>query len=229
MFDLIAGTSTGGILALGLVCPGEDGQPKFAASDLVEFYRTRGRDIFPRPVLGKAKQLAGPKYPGSRIEAVLREKFGDVPLSAALTDVFIPAYEIEVRRPFFFRSTRATDRAFDYPMWQVARGTSAAPTYFPPCEATSAAGESWAVVDGGLFANNPSMWAVVDLLEQGCQPSELLVVSLGTAGSSVKRKIARHAAARWGLVRWARPIIDIALTAVRGHRRLPIHGHEIPH
>lgn len=214
LFDLVAGTSTGGIIALGLACPGSDGAPRYTANDVADLYRKHGRDIFPHEFLGRLRQLFAPKYAARGIERILRDHFEPARLSDALVEVFVPAYEIETRDPFFFRSARArSDPGHDYPMWQVARATSAAPTYFPPFRATSLAGSSWALVDGGLFANNPGIWAAIDLLARGRDLDDLFVVSLGTAGDSSKRTIPLDEARGWGLINWVRPIIDIALSA----------------
>jgi patatin-like phospholipase/acyl hydrolase len=213
LFDLIAGTSTGGILALGLTCPGNDGNRKYAAADLVELYKNKGHEIFPSQFLGGVKQLFGPKYSAHGIETILRSYFGETRLKDVITNVFVPAYEIQRRDPFFFRSSRAReDPAFDFPLWAVARATSAAPTYFAPAEVTSQGGESWVNVDGGLYANNPSIWAMADVLAEGVPLDNILVASLATASKKSKHPFLLKDARGWGLLGWARPVIDIALT-----------------
>jgi patatin-like phospholipase/acyl hydrolase len=213
LFDLIAGTSTGGILALGLTCPGNDGNRKYAAADLVELYKTKGHEIFPSQFLGGVKQLFGPKYSAQGIETILRSYFGEARLQDVITNVFVPAYEIQKRDPFFFRSSRAReDPAFDFPLWAVARATSAAPTYFAPAEVTAQGGETWVNVDGGLYANNPSIWAMADVLAEGVPLDNILVASLATASKQSKHPFLLKDARGWGLLGWARPVIDIALT-----------------
>jgi patatin-like phospholipase/acyl hydrolase len=214
LFDLIAGTSTGGIIALGLTCPGDAGKPRYRARDLVDLYLKEGRRIFPHEFLGTLRQLVRPKYAARGIEDTLHSYFGEARLNQALVDVFVPAYEIQARDPFFFRSSRArTDpNTFDYPMWAVARATSAAPTYFPPFEATALGGQRWALVDGGVFANNPAIWATVDVLTAGGSLDTLLVVSLATVSDTAKKPFALQQARGWGMFGWVRPVIDIALT-----------------
>jgi uncharacterized protein len=159
-FDLIAGTSTGGILALGLTLPGEGGNPKYAAKELIGLYEREGLRIFSRPVghrMASVEGISEEKYPSEGIETVLEEYFADARLKEALTQVLVPSYEIQLRAPFFFRSERAkSDADYDFPMRQVARATSAAPTYFEPAKVeVPGPVDYYALVDGGVFANNP--------------------------------------------------------------------------
>ena len=140
MFDLIAGTSTGGVLALGLTIPqnAEVERPKYKASQLVSFYEEDGKEVFHSfwQNVTSLHGLIDEKYPSERLEKVLRKYMGeDTRLSQALTEVLITSYEIESCRPFFFtrRKARAKKTSrFNPRMWEVARCTSAAPTYFSP-------------------------------------------------------------------------------------------------
>jgi patatin-like phospholipase/acyl hydrolase len=136
LFDLIAGTSTGGIIACFLALPGEDGGPGRPASDVVRFYTEECPKIFHAERRRKLRTIGGvldEKYDADQLERSLRLALGDASLSDAVTDVVITAYDIEGRRPFFFKSARAKLQGHrDYPMWVVARSTSAAPTFFEP-------------------------------------------------------------------------------------------------
>lgn len=128
MFDLIVGTSTGGILALGLTKPNSRGGPAFAAADLVKLYADKGPQIFSRSLWHTAISAGGfteQKYSRKPLEAVLDEYFGTALLSEARTEVLITAYEIEQRAPWFFRRgrARATPVEYDFPMTAVARAT----------------------------------------------------------------------------------------------------------
>ncbi len=194
LFDLIAGTSTGGILALGLTAPNPAGEARYSAHDLVELYFSEGRTIFPQPLwrrvpgFGLAADVMDEKYPAAGIEDVLERYFGDTMLSEALTDVLVTSYAIERRTPFFFKSRHASteDRraTHDFAMRDVARSTSAAPTYFEPAVVNAARAERqdyYALVDGGVFANNPSLCALAEAKTMlGADLSEILLVSLGT-------------------------------------------------
>jgi uncharacterized protein len=168
LFDLIAGTSTGGILALGLAKPTVgSNKPQYKAEELAELYEKEGGRIFSRSVWHRTRALGSTleeKYPSEGIEGVLDEYFGETRLQDALTNVLVAAYEIERRIPWFFRSERAKERIdYDFPMKQVARATSAAPTYFEPVKiGAEGSSDYYALIDGGVFANNPALCAYVE-------------------------------------------------------------------
>ena len=220
LFDLIAGTSTGGILALGLTKRSPGGEPEYRAADLRNLYVTQGPSIFHqslgRRILSLGKLLEA-KYPASNIDDVLLRYFGDQRLADALTPVVIPAFEIQGRRAWFFRSARAaTDEGYNFLMREVARATSAAPTYFPPVRLLRRAPDpdsdrpDYALVDGGVFANNPAMCAYVEA--QAARPQQLLLVSIGTGGRVTP--IEYDQARGWGVVGWAQPILDVVFDGI---------------
>jgi patatin-like phospholipase/acyl hydrolase len=107
LFDVIAGTSTGGILACGLCVPDSAGEPIFSASALVDLYLHEGPRIFPYHVFERLTEHFEAKYPASGIEQVLHEYFGELRPSEALTELFVTAYDIERRKPKFFRTKDA--------------------------------------------------------------------------------------------------------------------------
>lgn len=214
MFDLIAGTSTGGILALGLARPGEDGRPMYSAADLVDLYEVEGTRIFDRSLwrrIVSVESLADEKYGHDGLERVLEEYFGEARLSHAVTEVLVTSYELETRRPWFFARHKAVARpGHDFAMRFVARATSAAPTYFEPQE-LAAATPPGGLVDGGVFANNPAMCGYVEA--RSLHPEdEILVVSLGTG--QLTRPIHYRDAKGWGLAMWAKPILNVVFDGV---------------
>jgi uncharacterized protein len=215
LFDVIAGTSTGGIIALGLTCPGEDGRPKFTAEEVVALYEQNGPKIFPHEIFGRVRQLVDEKYSDAGLEAVLNDELGEARLKDAMTSVIVTAYDIGLRQPVFFRSMRAREQPerYDFPMRDVARATAAAPTYFEPAVLELPAPEpALALIDGGVFATNPGMCAFVDAYAGKARVDETLLVSLGTG--ALTRPIPVDDAKGWGLVGWARHILDVVFDGV---------------
>ena len=165
VFDLVAGTSTGGILALGLTKPGQGGKAQYSAETLIELYETEGGKIFDLSVWHQLQSVGGfaeEKYPSKGIEEVAKRYFDDVPLAEALTEVLVTAYEIERRGPWFFKRRHARDqdrKGDNFLMREVARATSAAPTYFEPLQLEWGPYGERAFIDGGVHSNNPAMCA----------------------------------------------------------------------
>jgi patatin-like phospholipase/acyl hydrolase len=219
LFDLIAGTSTGGILACGLTRPAADGArgPAFGAADLIGLYESEGPEIFHRSLVKRITSADGyvdERYDDAGLDAALRRYLGATRLSETLADVFITAYEIERRTSFFFRSSRArTDPAHDFTLVDAARATAAAPTYFEPVRVRDVAGAaSWTLVDGGVFATNPAMAAYAELAAAGRRDKIDLVVSLGTGSHT--RRLPYETVRGWGRLEWARPLIDVVFDGV---------------
>ncbi|HEX6247073.1 MAG TPA: CBASS cGAMP-activated phospholipase [Nocardioidaceae bacterium] len=217
LFDLVAGTSTGGILALGLSRPGAGGSPRYSAEDLVGLYESQGAKIFRRDPWRRfiaLENLLDEKYSATGIEEVLSEYFGDATMSQALTEVLVTSYDIEHRRPYLFKRHKAqTDPRRDWPMWRAARATSAAPTYFEPAKLTFNGGKDYlALVDGGVYANNPAMCGYVEARKLWPAEHDFVVVSLGTG--ELTRRIPHDQAKNWGLAKWAQPILGVVFDGV---------------
>jgi patatin-like phospholipase/acyl hydrolase len=205
MFDLIAGTSTGGILACALCAP----EP-LPAEKLVALYEEEGPEIFSRSVFQKIRSaggLADEKYDSAALDRSLERFLSDKRLSSSRPDLIVPAYDTAEPGPYFFKSRKAREsEADDFPLAVVARSTSAAPTYF---EASAVGGR--ALVDGGVFAVNPAMSAFAEVMRH--QPSaEVVLLSLGTGQRTRRRSYAEIK--NWGLVEWARPILDVVFDGV---------------
>jgi predicted acylesterase/phospholipase RssA len=218
LFDLIAGTSTGGILALGLVCPGRGGKPHHTAQAMVDLYEKDGPKIFARGPWHRITAIGNlleEKYPSLGVDKVLEAHFGEAMLSQALTRVFVTSYDIETREPYFFKSHRATkDPRRDHPMRDAARATSAAPTYFEPAKIPSH--DPWgykALVDGGVYANNPATCAVVEALcEFDATIGDIVMLSLGTG--ELTRPIMYDDARKWGAANWVKPVLNVVFDGV---------------
>ncbi len=220
MFDLLVGTSIGGIGVLSLARPGADGQPMGSARGVGEFFTERARDIFPaaslnwprslreledmvrRPaqsvaVLGFNRDVGNARYSPEGLRNALEDRLGDATLGDALTDVVVTSYDVRGQRPRLFRSSDVrAGFAPDLTMVEVGLATTAAPTYFPAVEAEAEDGEPVVLVDGGVFASSPAMLAYVEGVRMarrlGSDAGDVEVVSLGT-GTAPARPELTHA------------------------------------
>lgn len=208
LFDLVAGTSTGGILACALTLPGE----VRSADELVKLYVEEGPAIFARPLVREVSTLRGlaeERYADGGLVDALRRYLGDARLRDARRDVLVTSYDLEAREPFFFKSWRE-DSGADARAADAARATAAAPTYFEPLLLT-VGGRRRSLVDGGVFATNPAMCAYAEA--RRLRPDEdVRLVSLGTG--RLTRPIRHADAASWGLVQWVRPVLDVVFDGV---------------
>jgi len=209
LFDLVAGTSTGGILACGLVHPSA---PR-SGEQLAELYREDGARIFRVPLgrrIATGFGLFDERYGSHGLEDVLERELGDASLAAARRDLLVTSYDLESRRPYLYKSWRPG--AERQTLREAARATSAAPTYFEPVRAVDPqTGERLSLVDGGVYANNPSLCALAEVRRRGL-PGAPRLVSLGTG--ELTRRIPHDEAADWGLAEWVRPVLDVVFDGV---------------
>jgi hypothetical protein len=197
--DLFAGTSTGGILALGLA---------FGKSptEIKDLYRHRGKNIFYDSFwdnvvdLGK---LAGAQYSSQNLSGELQEVFGetttlkDLRKKVVITTFNLKDPEKEIWKPKIFHNFEGQDSDEDQFVYKVASYTSAAPTYFPSIDG---------FIDGGVFANNPGMVALAQTQDRRCYATppkleEIFLFSLGTGGT---REFVEGENLDWGYVQWIR-------------------------
>ena len=197
IFDLIAGTSTGGILALALNVKDKNGNPKYSATDLIRLYEEKGRLIFNKRFWKRG--IIDEIYSFNNIDRVLNEYLGNNQFGNCLTKTVITAYELESRQNYEFKSWQNEHK--NYLMKDLARCTSAAPTFF---EAKKLNNKSY--IDGGVFANNPSFIAY-DNAKSLFPNEQLTIISIGTGKAT--RPISYEKAKSWGFLEWTKPIIDI--------------------
>ncbi len=226
VFDLVAGTSTGAIIAAGLTAPSPSGPgAAFSAADLVELFMKDGGKIFYSPLYKRVSfldDLVERKFDHKPLERILKAKLGNARVKDALKELLITSYDMHAGSPYFFKRWRAREKPGkrDHALWQAVRASSAAPTFFEPFHLKKASPKyDKSLVDGGVFANNPAMCAYTEGVKRKPAAKTILLVSLGTGdpdfGRAAKRKKYPYAKAKdWGVIGWARPVINIMMDGV---------------
>jgi patatin-like phospholipase/acyl hydrolase len=226
LFDLIVGTSTGGIIACGLTAS-RNGKTILTVDKLIDLYHANGTKIFPKQDTWLKKKYRGirsiflPKYKKNGLEDQLLEYFGDIRLSEVIKPVIITSYDIIHNEIIMFKSRRTNEYGLDLPLKDVCRATSAAPVYLSPFE-FNYNNVDRVLVDGGIYINNPAMAAVADTLRYkygnpDISVEDIQLLSLGTGFHSeklgYKRKWWHRPIKKWGALNWAVPISTVMLQA----------------
>ena len=214
-FDLIAGTSTGGIITALCLCPEEKGssKAKYSAKDMLNLYLEHGEAIFTRSFKTRYLDYLGlfnPLYQKEALENIIVEYMGDYRLSDLIKPCLIPTYDIEQGKANFFNKMKVIKGSNeDYLIRDVVRATTAAPTYFPVAKSVEKKLTDESFIDGSLFANNPALCAYIEATKFPCEPRqrEIHILSLGT-GARDKHYPYRYAK-QWGRLGWVVPVIDI--------------------
>ena len=189
LFDLVAGTSTGAIIACALTRP-----DPLAAEEIADIYVEDGPQIFDSSLLKRITSVGGyldERYDSEGLVTSLRRHLGSARLADANPAILLTAYDLERRRAVFLR------RDDELSMVEAAHASAAAPSYFEPVRAGGTT-----LVDGGVFATNPAMCAYAETdgdLE--------VLVSLGTGEHT--RPLPYEQVKDWGRLEWARPVLDV--------------------
>jgi len=195
-FDMIAGTSTGAIIACGLTLPKSNSslERKYSPLDLLKDYTNESKVIFPFTSnlitrnISKFLSIAFKEHTDLGIEKVLLDKFGNSYLSILLSPVVIPSYDITKNKIELFTSREALVPNKDNLIREVLRSTSAAPTYFSSSHLYRDK-ESSNMIDGGVVMNNPILGALTEYLRHKSfsiykkndqLPRKIKILSIGT-------------------------------------------------
>jgi patatin-like phospholipase/acyl hydrolase len=207
-FDLFAGTSTGGILALALA----SGLTPQQARDL---YVRCGEKVFADTLVDDLRDLGnmiGAEYSTEPLKEILTEQFGDMTLAELPKRVLISSFDLDndpadgltIRswKPKFFHNFPGEDSDGDQKVVDVAVRTSAAPTFFPIYQG---------YIDGGVIANNPAMCALAQALHKktgGQKLKDVVMLSLGTGHNP---RYLPEKNSDWGLAQWAPNLVSLIL------------------
>ncbi|XP_016465754.1 patatin-like protein 2 [Nicotiana tabacum] len=235
-FDVVAGTSTGGLVTTMLTAPNKDNLPLYAAKDITNFYMEHSPKIFPtssrtRFVEKFSRIFGGPKYDGKYLRSLVKSTLGNLTTKQTLTDIVIPTFDIKRLQPIIFTTLDArANVSKDALLSDICLGTSAAPTYFPAhyFETKDAQGKThtFDLIDGGVAANNPTLMAMTHVIKEmmngkfqyeGVKTMDckrMLVLSLGTGIGKHEENYNAASASKWGLLGWmynngASPLIDV--------------------
>jgi patatin-like phospholipase/acyl hydrolase len=238
-FDLIAGTSTGGLIASALTIPSTKGtinekSAKYEINDIIKIYLEDGKTIFPKEknkiieIKKEAKSYLHPMFVESGIEKVFTKVLEDNMLSDTLTNVMVSTYDLANNKPLFFKTrvSRSNDEQ-NVKLYDICRATSAGPTYLPAYEFTYIEkNEDYPhrlCIDGGVYVNNPSLAALSEFsrhyIEYGYETDkadidydDVFVLSIGTG--SFSGSISPEEAKNKGKLFWATRISDIMMRGV---------------
>jgi patatin-like phospholipase/acyl hydrolase len=198
-FDLVAGTSTGAIIALGLAAG-------LTPAELLRFYLDRGPAIFPSRRARGARRLVHNKYSPAPLAAAFAEALGDRTLAESRIPLLIPSFDLCNDDVHLFRTPHAERLRRDgrERMVDVALASTAAPTFFPAHPL-----RGLRLIDGGVWANNPSMIAIVEALTVFERPlAEITLISIGTTAETSRR----HARLdRGGIAQWAKGAAELII------------------
>lgn len=209
--DLIAGTSTGGLLALAIA-------KKIDLDVIHDVYVKKGPDIFDDDWLDDIVDLGklrGADYEIKYLRRELRKLFGNTTLGQLKKRVLVTAFDLDNEaqtgrtwKPKLFHNFPGKDNDRGEFAVNVGLYTSAAPTYFPSVDG---------YIDGGVYASNPSMCALAQTQDQRYQPTpalnEVRLLSLGTGRSLQYVKGKKH---NWGYVQWAKPLVSLIFDGTAG-------------
>ncbi|KAL7253622.1 hypothetical protein ACSBR1_008039 [Camellia fascicularis] len=236
-FDVIAGTSTGGLVTAMLTAPNEKNRPLFAAKDIKAFYLDHCPKIFPQKRRSFAnatkviRALSGPMYDGKYLRCLLKEKLGNTRLNQTLTNVVVPTFDIKLLQPTIFSTYEVKKNpSLNALLSDICIATSAAPTYLPPhgfeTKDSSGKARQFNLVDGGVVANNPTLVAIGEVAKEinrehsdffpikSTNHGKFLVLSLGTGSAKKDEKYNAKEAAKWGVLGWltnsaSTPLVDV--------------------
>lgn len=206
-FDLIAGTSTGGLITLALTCEStlehtkSSNGSQVSLDDLLESYMSMGETVFQAKPFYGLRQLADNKYSVSGIQNYAKRLFGDAQMQSAKVPTLIMAYDLARGDGEIIRSYGDGQ---DFPIWVAARATSAAPTYFEPLEY-----QDRLLADGGVIANNPALYAYLEAkrLYPECEKFHILSLSTGGVFHTMSKDDA------YGIISWGNQVSPMFDTA----------------
>lgn len=224
LVDLVAGTSTGSIIGslMLMPCNTTEGHPRYSMTEIIEMYIDMGPEVFQKKFWHSLKTgwgLFGPVFPASNIEDPLLQMLGHHKMWELNKPCLFTGYDIDKRRINIYTNHDSDRKYRNYYVKDIVRGSTAIPAYFPPAYFRYGTDIN-TVVDGGVFANNPSMVAYIEAGKtlfgyenslENLNPDNIMIISLGT-GASKKKGFPYKKSKKYGMVKWVFPVLDVILS-----------------
>ncbi|XP_061374291.1 patatin-like protein 4 [Gastrolobium bilobum] len=195
-FDVIAGSSTGGLMTAMLTSPHPNypSSPLFTPAEIVQFYMNNGSEIFKNRTWNWYSKY--PRYDGVFLHNITRELLKETRLNQTLTNVVIPTFDLKKLKPVIFSSYKLkTLPRLNAKLSDICIGTSAAPSYLPPYYFENDHTE-FNLIDGGAAAANPTRTAIGEVIQHH-NFTKIRVLSLGTGIQKVVEKYDAKNASTW--------------------------------
>jgi uncharacterized protein len=200
-FDLIVGTSTGGIIALALAMD-------VPSSEIVNLYKIEGPKIFSISMRRSLFGFLFPMYTNKNLIKNIRAMFGEKKLGEANCRLCIPSINVTAGQAIVLKTRHHEDYVNDYklPAWEVAAATSAAPIYFPAFVQGARR-----YLDGGMWVNNPSVVGISEAVKLGYELDELNILSIGSGENMVHK--GAFTSKYLGYSGWGSKLVDLTFEA----------------
>ena len=216
-FDLVSGVSVGSILMSLLIAPEIAGskKAKYTVEEAHKILYEQIPYVFHASTFSRIKSMLGIKQDTvtKHLENVLHHHLGDMYLSEAIRPFVTVSYDVMRRHTKIFSSIEAQHKEWlDFYLRDVCRAGSAAPTYFEPANITSRTGVRYPCIDGGITANNPSLFALVygrGLFQ--AETAQILLLSLGCGKD--EKPYYYEKAKDFGKISWIRPLLDFIFSS----------------
>lgn len=206
-FDMVVGTSTGGIISAMLLHP----EKRYTASEISDFYFKEADRIFYKDLWYNLRSMWGllsPRYKTSSFEKVVYKMFGDTEVKSLTKPCVINSFDIKGMKPLIFKSHKAKDSGkHNFMLRDAVLSTAAAPTYFKARRVVSDDHTRYIAIDGGVYSTNPSMIAYTEA-KKVFKTTDIRILSIGTG---FKDRLDEDDIYDKGLLGWTVPISSIMM------------------
>ncbi|WP_133128713.1 patatin-like phospholipase family protein [Legionella nagasakiensis] len=229
LFDFFSGTSTGSIIVSALNIPNAHGEPKFKTEEVIDDYVSVSKNVmtasWPRKIF-TINGLFGPKFPVEDLNRLLKKQIGpDVVFHKLIKNVSITTYNLDDRTMRVLNNWECLQPHAYYLIADLLTATTATPSFYSPVILLDEEREnSKTYIDGMVFANNPSLYALQEIFKFYPKAKKYIIVHLGTGEFTLNDFDLRGTITqRWGLLRWLIPFTSIIYKSQNSEVKEAIH------